>query len=185
MGVGNRPSRDRRTEQRENRLPALRQPPSCRGGSSDEDRLTRPVCQMGSGVMPNRVVPVHRGWAKPRVAAHAPGRARLREGLRASRGQRRSRPCSMTPVGAGRRAGRDLRARTKYAKPRVCSALAGARKKAARPRLGTRTGESITILAPRTSVVALTRVSDGSGEGNRTLMTSFGRLRRRPGRLAS
>src|SRR5918992_2986390 len=49
MGVGNRPSRDRRTEQRENRLPALRQPPSCRGGSPYADRLTRPVCQMESG----------------------------------------------------------------------------------------------------------------------------------------
>jgi len=40
-------SRDRRTEQRENRLPALRQPPSCRGGSPYANRLTRPVCQMG------------------------------------------------------------------------------------------------------------------------------------------
>src|ERR1700722_4107998 len=43
MGVGNRPSRDSRTGQRENWLPALRQPPSCRGGSPYADRLTRPA----------------------------------------------------------------------------------------------------------------------------------------------
>ena len=31
----------------------FRQPASCRGGSPYADRLTRPVCQMRSGVMPN------------------------------------------------------------------------------------------------------------------------------------
>jgi streptomycin 6-kinase len=43
LGTIVRPSRARRTEQRENRLPALRQPASCRSGSPYADRLTRPV----------------------------------------------------------------------------------------------------------------------------------------------